>query len=537
MPFKCLPVLFLAFWLKLVTCNISQMANSTRNLIHLCFFAFFALLDTSPAWQRSRRRLHLCLSLLVCLLVWANVFLLQSLPMLALQVSSPQYSFAPGKKITLNDNAFLSGSFVLEPSVRDQLSFVARQLKALPSLKIEVSGHTDSEGDAAQNLQLSYKRAEIVRGYLIALDVAPERIIARGYGDMQPLVTDNTINAQRQNRRVDIVGLSGTTERALTSPKGAPLDPEAKLTLVQNRVLTLAPWELDWVEAVFLQPIYELHKIQTGKDSRAIIKFTDQGSLQVAENSVVVMYRSQERFTNQIPSGGQTGDIGLMKGGLWMKLKSLKATEPVVIRTPSSEIRMQQSAIIGSDAEGRSLVSVHEGTADVATLVGNIASGSTFVQENFGTRINSGAPPEKPRPLPPAPVLDYPSDSVAESSSVVRFSWSADAPKTRLDVTDAASQRVVFSKITSEQSLDVPLPSGKYTFFVSALDSIGLESKRIGRPLEVVPVRTLRFRFFEYVTMVAAVLLVWYGFVFGGRWAKWTALALALVSVALLVLR
>jgi hypothetical protein len=458
-------------------------------------------------------------------------------PALAQQTAAPQYSFAPGKKITLNENIFLPGSAVLEPIARDQLSFVARQLKALPSLKIEVAGHTDNEGDAAQNLQLSYQRAEAVRAYLIKLNVPPERIIARGYGDMQPLSPDNTPSAHSRNRRVDIVGLSGTTERALTSPKGTALDPEAKLTVVQNLVTTLAPWETDWTKAFLLQPIYELHKIQTGADSRAIVTFKDNSALQVAENSVVVMYRSQERFTNQLPSGVQEGNIGLLKGGLWLKLKSLKTAEPVIIRTPTSEISMRQVAVISADAEGRSLVSAHEGSADVASLVGDKATGSTLVEENFGTRIASGAPPEQPRPLPPAPVLRKPADSVVETSSLVHFAWTAAAPKTRLDVVEAASQRVVFSTITAELTADVALPTGNYVFTMSAIDSVGLESKRIPRPLEILPVRTPPFRVVEYIAMVLAVLGAWYGFVFDARWAKWTALGLALLSMALLVFR
>jgi len=63
---------------------------------------------------------------------------------------------------------------------------VARILRAHPSVKIEVQGHTDGLGDAARNMALSQGRAEVVRAFLIKEGVAAARLRARGYGATQP---------------------------------------------------------------------------------------------------------------------------------------------------------------------------------------------------------------------------------------------------------------------------------------------------------------------------------------------------------------
>ena len=68
---------------------------------------------------------------------------------------------------------------------------------------VEVQGHTDNVGNAEVNLNLSDKRAQAVRDYLIKKGVDASRLTAHGYGSSQP-ITDNTTKAGRaKNRRVE----------------------------------------------------------------------------------------------------------------------------------------------------------------------------------------------------------------------------------------------------------------------------------------------------------------------------------------------
>jgi len=79
---------------------------------------------------------------------------------------------------------------------------VAADQVKYPKLRIEVQGHTDSTGSERYNLQLSQRRAEAVREYLIAQGVAPGQVEARGYGEMQPIADNSTAEGRARNRRV-----------------------------------------------------------------------------------------------------------------------------------------------------------------------------------------------------------------------------------------------------------------------------------------------------------------------------------------------
>jgi outer membrane protein OmpA-like peptidoglycan-associated protein len=70
---------------------------------------------------------------------------------------------------------------------------------------VEVQGHTDGQGTAAQNLQLSQERAEAVRSWLIEAGIASDRLTAKGYGDTRPLLPNITERARARNRRVQFI--------------------------------------------------------------------------------------------------------------------------------------------------------------------------------------------------------------------------------------------------------------------------------------------------------------------------------------------
>ena len=74
-------------------------------------------------------------------------------------------------------------------------------------VKVEVAGHTDSKGSDAYNLNLSQRRAEAVRNYLIGKGIAAERLTAKGYGESQPVADNATDEGRAKNRRVELVPL------------------------------------------------------------------------------------------------------------------------------------------------------------------------------------------------------------------------------------------------------------------------------------------------------------------------------------------
>jgi outer membrane protein OmpA-like peptidoglycan-associated protein len=73
---------------------------------------------------------------------------------------------------------------------------------------VEVQGHTDSDGSEAMNLDLSQRRSEAVRDYLIAKGIDGARLVARGYGEGVAIDTNATAAGKANNRRVEfhIVG-------------------------------------------------------------------------------------------------------------------------------------------------------------------------------------------------------------------------------------------------------------------------------------------------------------------------------------------
>jgi outer membrane protein OmpA-like peptidoglycan-associated protein len=90
-------------------------------------------------------------------------------------------------------------SATLKPGGYSELQRVADVLLRYPETTIVVEGHTDSRGSEAYNQVLSEKRAQAVRTALVEMGVAGERIEAVGYGESQPISSDDAVN-----RRVSI---------------------------------------------------------------------------------------------------------------------------------------------------------------------------------------------------------------------------------------------------------------------------------------------------------------------------------------------
>lgn len=100
---------------------------------------------------------------------------------------------------------FKTGKSALRPSAREKLNQVADVLLENKGKSIQVVGHTDSQGKSGYNQQLSEKRAQSVRTYLVERGVASDRITAIGKGESQPVASNDNATGRTENRRVEII--------------------------------------------------------------------------------------------------------------------------------------------------------------------------------------------------------------------------------------------------------------------------------------------------------------------------------------------
>ncbi len=100
---------------------------------------------------------------------------------------------------------FNSGSARLSNDSIPLLANLHDIVNRCPDLTIEIGGHTDSDGSEAANRTLSERRARAVNNYLVEQGIAPERLITVGYGESRPVVSNDTVDGKRRNRRIEFV--------------------------------------------------------------------------------------------------------------------------------------------------------------------------------------------------------------------------------------------------------------------------------------------------------------------------------------------
>ncbi len=108
-----------------------------------------------------------------------------------------------GAKIVLNNVFFDSGKAILRQESFTELNRLVTIVKQYKNLKVEISGHTDSQGSATYNQKLSQKRAQAVVDYLIGQGVNGTQIIAVGYGEVEPRADNTSAEGRQLNRRVE----------------------------------------------------------------------------------------------------------------------------------------------------------------------------------------------------------------------------------------------------------------------------------------------------------------------------------------------
>jgi len=108
-----------------------------------------------------------------------------------------------GQAIRLNNLFFEVNKSVLMPESYAELDNLIRLLSNQPGLKIEINGHTDSDGSDELNLKLSEERAKSVVAYLVSKGVKNDRLTAKGFGETKPAVPNTSNENKAINRRVE----------------------------------------------------------------------------------------------------------------------------------------------------------------------------------------------------------------------------------------------------------------------------------------------------------------------------------------------
>jgi outer membrane protein OmpA-like peptidoglycan-associated protein len=113
-----------------------------------------------------------------------------------------------GSKIILKNIFFDFDKTTLRPTSTAELDRLVKMLNDIPTLKIEISGHTDNVGSEEYNKNLSEGRAKAVVDYLVNKGVRSDRLKFAGYGESKPIKTNDTKEGRQLNRRTEFEVLS-----------------------------------------------------------------------------------------------------------------------------------------------------------------------------------------------------------------------------------------------------------------------------------------------------------------------------------------
>ncbi len=110
--------------------------------------------------------------------------------------------------LKLNGVSFDFDSVRLGKNARTILDEVSESIKGQPSMQVEIAGHTDNYGDETYNRQLSERRAKAVRDYLVEKGAPDANFTSKGYGESEPVASNDNEDGREENRRVEFRILS-----------------------------------------------------------------------------------------------------------------------------------------------------------------------------------------------------------------------------------------------------------------------------------------------------------------------------------------
>jgi len=109
-----------------------------------------------------------------------------------------------GNSIVLKNVFYETDSYALKKESVTELNKIVGFLQANPSIRIEISGHTDNTGTVEYNRILSENRAKTVAAYLNNAAIPPDRIVYKGYGMSNPVSANDTEEGKAKNRRTEL---------------------------------------------------------------------------------------------------------------------------------------------------------------------------------------------------------------------------------------------------------------------------------------------------------------------------------------------
>ena len=133
-----------------------------------------------------------------------NFSLIQKAPDSTYVKNIPLQPIELNAAVVLKNIFFDVNKFDLKPASQVELDKVVQLLAENPTVKIQISGHTDNVGTAADNGKLSTNRARSVITYLISKGIAANRLAAKGFGATVPLSPNTTEEGRAQNRRTEL---------------------------------------------------------------------------------------------------------------------------------------------------------------------------------------------------------------------------------------------------------------------------------------------------------------------------------------------
>ncbi len=162
------------------------------------------------------------------------------------------------KTLLPSDLLFEFNRAELRESAKVGLMKLALLIDKNPTLYCWIEGHTDLIGSDEANFKLSERRAEAVKTYLVkSMRMNPERIITRGFGKTQPLITEGNADEQAPNRRVEI------RMRKTPPPKGEIKIPKAQPTVIESEPEPEPP------KAVLVKPNLDAIPVEEPEPPRA----------------------------------------------------------------------------------------------------------------------------------------------------------------------------------------------------------------------------------------------------------------------------
>ena len=118
-----------------------------------------------------------------------------------------------GQKIPLKNIFFVRSKAQLLPQSYSELDRLVKLLQEHDDLEIELGGHTDNVGQPELNLKLSLERVATVKRYLVLNGISAHRLQTKGYGDTQPIASNDRELNRRQNRRVEFTIINSSSKQ------------------------------------------------------------------------------------------------------------------------------------------------------------------------------------------------------------------------------------------------------------------------------------------------------------------------------------